>query len=122
MINFAQILGRVGKIDTRTLPQGTPVSNVSMVTTEKTMKNGEKQEKSMWHNVVLYGKLSEIVTKYVHEGDLLYVNGAMDSQKYKGQDGSDRIKFSVIAKEIKLIPKSSQKNESKYPENDELPF
>ncbi len=105
MINLAQILGRVGKIDTKTLPSGTNLTNLSLVTNKKITKNGEKEEKATWHNVVCFSKLSEIAEKYVAVGDLLYIQGEMDNQKYTGQDGIERTKASIIATELKLMPR-----------------
>lgn len=114
MINSGQILGRVYKLDNRTLASGKSVSNVVIVTSTRFVKDGEKQEKTMWHNVVLFGKLSEIVSKYVVEGDLLYVQGEMESQKYTGKDGQERQKFVVIGEKIKLIPKTRDTKKENY--------
>ena len=111
MINLAQVLGRVGKIETKTLPSGTILTNLSMVTSKKITKNGQKEDKATWHNIVCFSKLSEIAEKYVAVGDLLYIAGEMDNQKYTGQDGIERTKASIIASELKLMPR--QKAEAK---------
>lgn len=108
MINQGQVLGRIGKIDTKQMQNGNGVTNISMVTSKKFTKNGEKQEKVTWHNVVCFSKLSEIAEKYVAVGDLLYIQGEMDSQKYTGQDGHERTKHFIIAHELKLMPKSKE--------------
>jgi single-strand DNA-binding protein len=114
MINLAQVLGRVGKIDTRTTSTGTKITNISMVTSKKYVKNGEKQEKITWHNITLFMKLAEIAEKYVNVGDLLYIQGEMDSQKYTSKDGQERTNFIIIASDIRLMPKS--KEHKKAPE------
>lgn len=108
MINQGQVLGRVGKIDTKQMNNGNGVTNISMVTSKKFTKNGEKQEKVTWHNVTCFSKLSEIAEKYVAVGDLLYIQGEMDNQKYTGQDGIERTKSFIIAHELKLMPKSKE--------------
>ena len=108
MINSGQILGRVGKIDTKTTAAGLKITNCSMVTSKKFTKNGEKTEKVTWHNVTLFNKLAEIAEKYVNVGYLLYIQGEMDNQKYTTQDGQERIKFFVIAHDLKLMPKSKE--------------
>ena len=102
------MLGRVGRIDTRTTSTGTKITNISMVTSKKYVKNGEKQEKVTWHNVTLFMKLAEIAEKYVSVGDLLYIQGEMDSQKYTGKDGQERTNFIIIASELKLMPKGKE--------------
>ena len=108
MVNQGTILGRVGKIETRPMNNGQTVTNISMVTSKKYTKDGQKQEKVTWHSVTCFSKLSEIAEKYVSVGDLLYVQGEMDNQKYTGQDGTERSKFFIIAHELKLMPKSKE--------------
>ncbi len=130
MINQGQLLGRVGKIDTKGLANGNSVTNISMVTSKKYVKDGIKQEKVTWHSVSCFSKLSEIADKYVKVGDLLYIQGEMDTQKYTGQDGIERSKSFIIAHDLKLMPKSKEhkpepKKESAAPSSfldDELPF
>lgn len=108
MINMGQILGRVGKIETKTTQAGMKISNISIVTSKKFVKNGEKQEKVTWHNVTLFNKLSEIAEKYVAVGDLLYIQGEMDNQKYTDANGQERTKFFLIGHDLKLMPKSKE--------------
>lgn len=130
MVNQGTVLGRVGKIDTKTTSSGVKITNCSMVTSKKFTKNGQKEEKVTWHNVTLFSKLAEIAEKYVNVGDLLYVQGEMENQKYTTQDGQERVKFFIIAHELKLMPKSKEhKPESKADDHidpsfidDDLPF
>ena len=128
MINQASILGRVGKKSTHTFNTGSEVTNLSIATSNKYVKDGEKKEKTMWHNVVCFSKLAGLAKQYVNEGDLVFIQGEMDSQKYTGKDGQERIKFVVIAHQLRLIPRSNsspKSNESKPDPafiDDELPF
>ncbi len=130
MVNQGTVLGRVGKIDTKTTSSGVKISNVSMVTSKKFVKNGEKHEKVTWHNVTMFNKLAEIAEKYVSVGDLLYIQGEMDNQKYTDGNGQERTKYFIIAHDLKLMPKSKEhkpepKKESTYEEafeDSELPF
>lgn len=108
MINQGMILGRVGKIETKTTQTGMKITTMSMVTSKKYVKNGEKTEKVTWHNVTLFNKLAEISEKYVAIGDLLYIQGEMDNHKYTTQDGQERTKHFVIAHELKLMPKTKE--------------
>jgi len=129
MINQGTILGRIGKIDTKTTSSGVKITNCSIVTSKKFVKNGEKTEKVTWHNVTLFNKLSEIAEKYVNVGDLVYIQGEMDNQKYKGQDGLERTRSFIIAHDLKLMPKSKEHpavpKEKPYEagiEDDEIPW
>lgn len=108
MVNQGTILGRVGKIDTKTTTSGVKITNCSIVTSKKYTKNGEKQEKVTWHNVTLFNKLSEISEKYVNVGDLLYIQGEMDNQKYTDANGQERVKHFLIAHDLKLMPRSKE--------------
>ncbi len=130
MINQATLVGRVGKLDIKTTSSGTKIANLSMVTSKKYMKDGVKQEKATWHNVVAFNKVAEIIEKYVHVGDMLYIQGEMDNQKYTTQDGQERYKYFIMVQTIDLLPKSKenqavQKSEptnNSFIIDDEVPF
>ena len=108
MINIGQILGRVGKIEIKTMASGMKIANLNMVTSKKFVKNGQKEEKVTWHNVTIFSKLAEIAEKYVNKGDLLYIQGEMDSQTYTTQDGQERTKHFILANDLKLMPKAKE--------------
>ncbi len=108
MINQATLLGRVGRIETKTTSTAIKITNMSIVTSKKFTKNGEKQEKVTWHNVTAFSKLAEIAETYVNVGDLLYIQGEMENQKYTTQDGQEKVKHFIIANELKLMPKSKE--------------
>lgn len=131
MINIGQLLGRVGTISTKILPDGGKVTNLSMVTSKKyKSKDGEKKEKTTWHNVTMYAKLAEISEKYVNVGDLLFVQGEMDNQKYIDKEGVEKFKAFIIAHDLKLLPKTKEHKAEPKPEpvkdwpmvDDEIPF
>lgn len=108
MISQGTILGRVGKIDTRSTSTGTKVTNISIITTKKFTKNGEKQEKVTWHNVTAFQKVAEIAEKYVNIGDLIYVQGELDNQKYQTLDGQERTKHFIVAHTLQLMPRTKE--------------
>lgn len=108
MINQGTIIGRVGKIETRTASTGTKITNISIVTSKKFTKNGEKQEKVTWHNVTVFQKIAEIAEKYVNVGDLIYIQGEMDNQKYNDSNGQERTKHFIVAHTLQLMPRSKE--------------
>lgn len=108
MINVVHLQGRVGKMDSKVTTTGMTICNMSMVTSKRVTKNGEKVEKVTWHNVTLFSKLAEIAQKYVNVGDLLYIQGEIDNQKYTSQDGQERTKHFIVANDLKLMPKSKE--------------
>ena len=105
MINQGTVIGRVGKMDVKTTQSGTKIANISIVTSKKYVKDGQKQEKVTWHNVTAFQKVAEIAEKYVNVGDLLYIQGEMDNQKYTTQDGQERVKHFIVANTLQLFPK-----------------
>lgn len=116
MVNQATILGRVGKIDTKTSASGVKVCNISMVTSKKFMKNGEKVEKVTWHNVTMFSKLAEITETYVAVGDMLYIQGEMDNSKYVDANGQQHLRFNILASNVEFLPKSREQKAAPPPE------
>jgi len=130
MVNQATILGRVGRMDIRSMPNGNKVTNLSIVTSKKYTKDGVKQEKSTWHNICLYSKLADIAEKYVSVGDLLFVQGEIENTKYTDKKGIEKTRSFITAHELKLMPNNRDKSAAKpennfnanFPDNDEVPF
>ena len=107
-MNMAQVLGRVGKIDTKTTTKGLKICNLSMVTSKKFVKDGEKVEKVTWHNISFFSKLAEIAEKYVAVGDMLYIQGEMEVQKYTSADGQAKTKHYILGHNLELMPKGKE--------------
>ncbi len=121
MINKATLLGRVGKKDHKTLKNGTTLTSLSLATNRKYIdQQGQKQDKTTWHNVNLFGKLGEIAEKYLAVGDLVYLEGEIDNRKYTDKDGVEKWTFSINANEMKLLPKgkSDENIKSKEPKKE----
>lgn len=113
MINKCQLLGRVGKKDSKTLKNDTQLTNLSIATSKRYKdQQGNKQEKTTWHNVNLFGKIAEIAEKYVAVGDLVYIEGEMEHRKYTDKDGAEKMAFSINGNELKLLPKSKSSGDS----------
>ncbi len=112
MINKVTILGRVGKDpEVRVVSGSTSVANFSIATSEsyKDRTTGEKKENTEWHNVVLWRSLAEIAAKYVHKGDLIYIEGKIKTRSWE-KDGVTRYTTEIIADELRMI---STKNNAK---------
>lgn len=84
-VNIISLIGRVGKDpEVRHLDSGNAVANFSLATTETYKdKSGDKKEETQWHNCVAWGKTAEVVEKYVHKGDQLYVSGKLVYEQYE---------------------------------------
>ena len=92
MLNKLQIIGRVGKQpEIRYTGDNKAIANLSLAVSEKYKdKQGQPKEKTEWINVVFFGKLAEIVEKYVDKGQLLYVEGKFKTRKWTDNNGVDK--------------------------------
>jgi single-strand DNA-binding protein len=108
MINKAIILGRIGFIETKN-HNGMQYTKLSVATNEKWKdKNGEKQEKTIWHNVCGFNKLAEVMARYAKKGDVVYVEGKIAQNKYKDDSGVEKISSSITASEFKILNSTPQ--------------
>lgn len=133
MINKVTLLGRVGKdVDVRNLENGTAVATFSLATSTnwKDKNTGEKKEKTEWHNLVVWRGLADIAAKYVHKGDLLYIEGSLATRSWE-KDGVTRYTTEIVVSELKMLSKKdgggsnqSSAGVSDGPKDDseELPF
>jgi len=96
-VNRVTLIGNVGKQpDIRAMQNGDKVANFSLATSESwKAKDGSKQEKTEWSRIVVFGKLAEIVEKYVHKGSKVYVSGKLQTRKYE-KDGQDHYTTEVV--------------------------
>lgn len=103
-LNNCCFIGNVGKIETRYLTNGDPVVNLSLACNESYKnKNGEKQEKTEWVNVTMYGKLAEITGEYASKGRQIYISGRMSTRKWTDKNGVERYTTEIIATDMKLL-------------------
>ena len=93
-MNKVMLIGNVGKEpEVRYVDAGVCVASVRLATTERayTLQNGtEVPERTEWHNVVLWRKLAEVVEKYVHTGDKLFIEGQIHTRSFEDQNGIKR--------------------------------
>ena len=110
MLNKVILIGRLGRDpEVRYMPNGEAVCNFSVATSE-TWKdsNGQKQERSEWHNITMYRKLAEIAGQYLTKGSQVYIEGKIQSRKYQGKDGIERTAYEIIVNEMKMFGGNSQ--------------
>jgi len=105
MLNMAQIIGHLGRDpDVRYTPEGTSVANLAVATNQTWKdKDGEKQERTEWHRVVLFGKVAEIAAEYLKKGSLVYLQGRLQTRKWQAEDGQDRYTTEIVAERMKML-------------------
>ena len=119
MINMGILMGRVGKKETKPLKNGGEFTLLSVATNKKYKdSSGNYQEQTTWHNVNCFSKLSDIAKKYVHVGDLVFIQGDIQNKKIESGERAGQYIYSIQANEIKFIPKGSKsEDKSMQPED-----
>lgn len=104
-VNKVIVLGNLGKDpDLRHLPNGDAVCNFSLATTESWKdKEGNKQDKTEWHNVVIFRKLAEIAGEYLKKGRPVYIEGRLQTRKWQDKEGKDRYTTEIVADQMQML-------------------
>ena len=104
-VNKVIILGNVGKDpETRYLPNGDAVTNLSVATTESWKdKNGDKKEQTEWHRVSLFKGLATVAAEYVKMGNPVYIVGRIQTRMWQDKEGNDRYSTEIVADKIQLL-------------------
>ncbi|WP_448970230.1 single-stranded DNA-binding protein [Neisseria sp.] len=110
MLNKVILIGRLGRDpEVRYMPNGEAVCNFSVATSESWKdSNGQKQERTEWHNITMYRKPAEIAGQYLTKGSQVYLEGKIQSRKYQGKDGIERTAYEIIANEMKMLGGNTQ--------------
>lgn len=98
MINKALLIGLLGKNpELRYTASGQAVASFSLATTETFKdKAGTKQQKTTWHNIVIWGKLAEICNQYLKKGSKIYVEGKIENRSYEDRDGNKKYVSEIV--------------------------
>ncbi|MGE0356694.1 MAG: single-stranded DNA-binding protein [Burkholderiales bacterium] len=104
-VNKVILIGNLGRDpETRYMPDGGAVTNVSIATTETWKdKAGEKQEKTEWHRVAFFGKLAEIAGEYLKKGSQVYVEGRLQTRKWQDKEGQDKYSTEIVADRMQML-------------------
>lgn len=105
MVNKVIIVGNLGKDpEVRFTSNGKAVAKLAVATSEKwTDHDGNKQERTEWHNVVVWGKQAESCGQYLSKGRQVYVEGKIASRSYDDKDGNKRYVTEIVANEVKFL-------------------
>jgi len=139
MLNKVLLIGNVGKdAELRATPSGTQVLTFSLATSKSWTSNGEKKEKTEWHNIVFYGKTAATIQKWITKGRKLWIEGEIQGRswddkktgekKYSTHIHADSIQFLDKGKESQVvelpsnIPTFDTPNVSQFASLDDIPF
>ena len=104
-VNKCILIGRLGQDPTmRYTKAGEGVCNFSLATSENWKdKAGEKQERTTWHNIVIWGKVAEIATEYLNKGKQVYIEGRLQTRDWEDKDGNKRQTTEIIASTMTML-------------------
>jgi len=104
-VNKVILLGNLGRDpDVRYTQGGTSVANLALATTEKWKdKDGNKQEKTEWHRVTLWGRQAELAGEYLNKGSSVYIEGRLETRKYTDKDGVEKYTTEVVADRMQFV-------------------
>ena len=104
-VNKVILIGNLGKDpELRYTPSGQPTASFSLATTERwNDKNGQRQERTEWHNIVAWGKLAELVNQYLKKGRSAYVEGRINTRSWDDRDGNKKYRTEIVASQIQFL-------------------
>ena len=105
-VNKVILVGNLGRdAELRYTPGGAPVSTLNLATTEvwNDKASGQKQEKTEWHRIVLWGKQAESLSEYLTKGKQIFVEGRLQTRKWHDKDGVDKYTTEIRADRITLL-------------------
>lgn len=103
-LNKVLLIGNVGKDpEIKTFASGNKVASITLATTERYKdRNGEQKEETEWHSVQAFGKLADVVERFVHKGSLLYLDGKIRTRSYEA-DGRTMYRTEILADHIQML-------------------
>ncbi len=104
-LNKVMLIGNVGaEPEVRTTPSGTRIAKISVATNrEWSDRSGQKQEKTEWHRITFWDKMAEIVERYVHKGDRIYVEGRIEYSQTQDDQGNVKYWTDIVAREMVML-------------------
>jgi single-strand DNA-binding protein len=133
-VNRVILIGRLGRDpELKFTPAGKAVTNFTMATSE-TWKDdsGERQERTEWHRIVIWGKLAEVAAKYLSKGSQVYIEGKLQTREWTDKDGQKKYTTEIVASSLVMLSgKGEGGNNPEKPESsgglspddlDQIPF
>jgi len=110
-LNKIFVLGNVTRDpEVRSLPSGQQVTSFSIATNRFYSLNGEKKQETEFHNIVCFGKLADIASRYLNKGSLVLIEGRIKTRNWQDSSGIKHYKTEIIAETMQLGPKNSGNN------------
>ena len=117
MLNKVMIIGRLGRdVDLRATAGGDAVASLSVGTDESyTDRDGNRQERTEWHRVTVFGRLAQSCANFLVKGSLVYVEGSLQTRKWQDQQGRDRFTTEIRAQRVQFLDRKGGQRENGGP-------
>ncbi len=104
-VNKAIILGNLGQDpELRHTPSGKAVATLRIATNEQwTDQSGERQERTEWHSVVVWGRQAENCAQYLSKGRQVFIEGRIQTRKWQDKEGNDRYSTEIVADRVQFV-------------------
>jgi len=107
-LNKVFVLGNVTRDpEAKSLPSGQQVANFGMATNRFYTTNGEKKQEAEFHNIVCFGKLADIASRYLNKGSLVMIEGRIRTRNWTNNQGVKQYKTEIVAETMQLGPKGA---------------
>lgn len=108
-VNKVILVGNLGRDpELRYTPSGVAVANFPIATSEKFKdRDGNVQEKTEWHQIVVWRQLAEIAAKYLHKGKQIYLEGKIQTRKWQDKSGQDRYSTEIVMEKMQMLGSAS---------------
>jgi single-strand DNA-binding protein len=109
-VNKVILVGRLGRDpETRYTGGGQPVCNFSMATDESfKSKTGERQKRTEWHKIVVWGKQAEIAQQYLKKGSQIFLEGRIQSREWMDKENQKRTSYEIVATNFRMLGSRSE--------------
>ncbi len=127
-LNKVFLIGRLTRNpEIRALPSGQQVANFGLATGRYYQdKNGQKQQQTEFHNIVLFSRLAEIAGQYLTKGSLVMIEGRLQTRKWQDASGNQRTRTEIVGQSLQMGPKSAGKiaplTEKEIPRQEDIPI
>jgi len=117
-VNKAILVGRLGRDpETRYTSGGQAVCNFTLATDETYKdRSGERQKRTEWHRIVVWGKLAEICQQYLKKGSLVFIEGRIQTRQWDDRDGNKRTTTEIVASGMRMLGPKAAPGEPVGPE------
>ncbi len=130
-VNKAILIGNLGRDpDLRYLPSGDPVAKFTLATNSRWKdKDGQWQDRTDWHNIVVFKRQAEICNEYLKKGSPVYVEGRIQNRSWEDKDGNKKYMTEIVAQSIRMLGRKGEPEEEvpeevgeTKTEDEDLPF